>query len=203
MFWKTLGGIFFAFILTLGGAPVSAADGDIQPWSPLVEPFKEIFSPFSDSGPADEAVVRPARVQGPPKAVVNERAYDFGAIPPEEIALHDFVIRNEGRGDLIIEKASPGCGCIGVEFDRVIPPGGEGKITVILRPYTSWSGQKFAERVLATVNDPVMSRFMLKVTGRVEGLPSGNMNSGGFPRNRGIGPVQAPAPASGGMGQDG
>lgn len=43
---------------------------------------------------------------GPPKAVAPELKYDFGDVPvTAEMKTHEFVIKNEGQGDLKITGA--------------------------------------------------------------------------------------------------
>lgn len=46
---------------------------------------------------------------GPPsRAMFPEKKFDFGMVKPDQTVSHDFMVKNEGPGDLIIQKVSPG-----------------------------------------------------------------------------------------------
>jgi uncharacterized protein YgiM (DUF1202 family) len=71
---------------------------------------------------ADEAAAKP-------KMQIVEPSYDAGDLYKSNKKIeHDFIIKNEGKADLQILKARPGCGCTVTRFDKVIAPGGEGKV---------------------------------------------------------------------------
>lgn len=66
--------------------------------------------------------------QGKPKAVAVEAIKDAGSIPKGEKIVVDFVIKNEGDAPLEITNVQPACGCTVAEYDKVIAPGGTGKV---------------------------------------------------------------------------
>ena len=104
---------FIASAVLLGLAILAAgpalADEDVQPWSAFWEPLREVFNPFSGkTGPSGPRVAQADKPQGPPSLAADERAFDFGTVPASGVATHDFVIRNQGAGDLNIKNVSPG-----------------------------------------------------------------------------------------------
>ena len=79
--------------------------------------------------PADTAATPTALA---PKAVAVDPVKDFGTVQPGPTIRHDFVIRNEGTAPLELVGAVPSCECTVTEFDRIIPPGGTGKVSASL-----------------------------------------------------------------------
>lgn len=67
-----------------------------------------------------------------PALVVEESEVDFGTVVRGNDRTHDFVLRNEGSEPLEIERVESSCGCTVASFDRVVPPGGTGKVTAVL-----------------------------------------------------------------------
>lgn len=76
-----------------------------------------------------EAKTKP---EGPlPVAVFNEVEHDFGSINEGVVAEHTFTVKNTGEAPLVIEKASPSCGCTVPDWTKSpIPPGGSGFVKV-------------------------------------------------------------------------
>jgi hypothetical protein len=58
--------------------------------------------------------------------------YDFGETFHLEKYGYAFVVRNRGNADLVIEDVKPGCGCTAAKFDRLVAPGKEGKIELVV-----------------------------------------------------------------------
>ena len=46
------------------------------------------------------------------------------------------MIKNEGDAPLRVEDVDPDCACTVADYDRVIPPGGQGEITLTIKPYS-------------------------------------------------------------------
>ena len=65
-----------------------------------------------------------------PKLVLKDEKVDVGVVPKGELIKRDFIVRNAGKSDLHITDVKPSCGCTVPEFDKVIKPGAEGKITL-------------------------------------------------------------------------
>lgn len=76
------------------------------------------------------------------KAVVVEPEYDFGAVSEGTTVSHDFIVRNEGTVDLVIQNLVPGCGCTAASSSKdPIKPGTEGRVRVDFDT-TGFSGRK-------------------------------------------------------------
>ena len=67
-----------------------------------------------------------------PSLIILEPHYDAKEVQEGTIINHSFNIKNEGDALLEIQKVKPDWGCAVASFDRSIPPGGEGKITLRL-----------------------------------------------------------------------
>jgi hypothetical protein len=65
-----------------------------------------------------------------PRLVITEDKKDVGQVAKGEAIKHVFVLKNTGTADLHITDVKPSCGCTVPEFDKVIKPGGEGKVTL-------------------------------------------------------------------------
>ncbi|MEW6664934.1 MAG: DUF1573 domain-containing protein [Thermodesulfobacteriota bacterium] len=65
-----------------------------------------------------------------PKMVLPESVFSPGRVMEGDVIQHTFSVLNKGDRLLAIEDVRTDCGCATVEFDRAIPPGGEGKITL-------------------------------------------------------------------------
>jgi hypothetical protein len=60
----------------------------------------------------------------------KEVVWDFGNVEEGRIAAHDFVCTNAGKDPLVIQSASPSCGCTVSEYTRTpILPAKTGKVT--------------------------------------------------------------------------
>ncbi len=107
------------------------------------------------------------RPEGPSIQVVNP-GHDFGEMMEGEVVTHDYVIKNRGDAFLEIERVTTGTGCAVARFDRAIPPGGEGKVTLRM-DLTNYQG---SIRKSATVfsNDPETPRVQLQLQGIVNPL---------------------------------
>jgi hypothetical protein len=81
-----------------------------------------------------------------------------------ESYFHSFKIRNVGKGDLVIKKIIPGCGSAVASFDRTIPPGGEGQVTI--RLWALSCRRDTRKEALVITNDPQNSYIKLAVEGR-------------------------------------
>jgi hypothetical protein len=97
------------------------------------------------------AVAAPAAEAGP-KVSVPEIAHDFGKVVEDQAMSHTFVIKNSGGQPLKIEDVDPDCACTAAEYDRSIAPGGEGKITLTLKPFSVM--HQFSKDTKVRFNDP-------------------------------------------------
>ncbi len=73
-----------------------------------------------------------ASAQEAPHMILSETTFDFKEVKTGSVVSHDFTVWNTGKADLKIEQVGPTCGCLKTDFDKIIPPGGTGRITVIV-----------------------------------------------------------------------
>jgi hypothetical protein len=97
-----------------------------------------------------------------PKLVVAEPEFNFGEVKAGAEIKHTFVVKNEGTAELLIKTVTPSCGCTASDFTKVIPPGGEGKITLTINT-TGFNGA-VSKHADVTTNDPQRPRFSLSMT---------------------------------------
>jgi hypothetical protein len=67
-----------------------------------------------------------------PPLAIEQPVHDFGTLVKGDEVSHTFVLRNTGEEPVNVVFVKPSCGCTVAEFDKVIPPGGEGEVTVAL-----------------------------------------------------------------------
>jgi len=66
-----------------------------------------------------------------PRILVSEEEWDFGKVIRGEKPAHIFIVKNEGEGDLIIERLKESCACIEVSISATrIQPGGSAELKV-------------------------------------------------------------------------
>jgi len=98
-----------------------------------------------------------------PQAILTEDHYDFGQIFEDRELSHTFIIRNTGQDPLEILKVDPECACTVPRYNRTIPPGGQGEITLTIKPYSVI--HQFRKETTVTTNDPGTREFHLMLTG--------------------------------------
>jgi len=108
------------------------------------------------------------KAKAPPKMVVEEATFDFGTMQEGQPLSHTFVIENRGGEDLKIEDVDPDCACTVPDYDDTIRPGGKGKVTLTIKPFTVL--QKFRKKTVVHTNDPEQPQTTLVVTGVVTPL---------------------------------
>jgi hypothetical protein len=111
-----------------------------------------------------------ARVAGSeraPRIAVEPEGFDFGqALKNKELA-KEFLVKNHGSADLVIEKVSTSCGCTAAllnERDRLLKPGASAPLQVKLK--TSLPG-RLVKSVLIKSNDPSRALYEFKVQAEV------------------------------------
>lgn len=99
---------------------------------------------------------------GGPRIVVEPPAFDFGPALPGKTLHKEFVIRNHGTEDLVIEGVSTTCGCTAALADRQkIRPGSSTALRVSL---ATRSDSGLVQRlVLIRSNDPTRARYEVKL----------------------------------------
>jgi len=102
----------------------------------------------------------PAAAQ--PRSDIPVTVHDFGQVREDQDLSHTFVVRNMGDKNLRILEVDPDCACTVVDYDRVIPPGGEGKVNLGIKPFSVV--HQFEKKTLVRFNDPSRGsmHFILK-----------------------------------------
>ncbi|OHE31581.1 MAG: hypothetical protein A3K40_08410 [Syntrophobacterales bacterium RIFOXYC2_FULL_60_23] len=98
-----------------------------------------------------------------PQAAVPQTAFDFGKITEDRPLTHTFVIRNTGTAPLQIVEVDPDCACTVPKYDRSIHPGGEGGITLTIKPFSVL--HRFKKETKVRLNDPDQPVLYLTMTG--------------------------------------
>lgn len=109
-----------------------------------------------------------------PRAVVVSPVKDFGQVSQGQQISHDFEIRNEGTAPLELTRVHPDCGCTVAQFDRIIPPGGTGKVHADID--TAVLAGPVSRRITVYTNDPAHPR--LELTFKVDATPKLNVHPG-------------------------
>jgi hypothetical protein len=98
-----------------------------------------------------------------PKAQVPETTYDFGEVFEDRQLSHTFTIKNIGDALLEIKDIDSDCACTAADSDRRIPPGGQGRITLTIAPYSVL--RQFAKKTKVFFNDPDQPQVVLTMKG--------------------------------------
>jgi hypothetical protein len=102
-----------------------------------------------------------------PSIRVEPEGFDFGKALPEKTLRKEFVLRNFGDAELVVESVSTTCGCTAaLASDKRVPPGGSTQLRVTFetRSYTG----KVERQVLVRSNDPKTPLLTVKVSATVE-----------------------------------
>jgi hypothetical protein len=106
--------------------------------------------------------------EGVPKVEIPETSHDFGKILRDQSPFYSFVIKNTGNAPLAIIEVDPDCTCTLAKYDRHIPPGGQGQITLAIKP-NSVEGH-FRKQTKVRFNDPENPLVVLAMTGVAQSL---------------------------------
>jgi hypothetical protein len=122
----------------------------------------------ASDAPAPRASATPA---AGPRIVVEPSSFDFGRLRPNKAAEKEFLVRNHGRSELVIQSVVSSCGCTGVITDAMkVKPGGSTTLRVTFTaPETPG---RLSKSVLVQSNDPARPSLELKIEATVVGAPS-------------------------------
>ena len=104
--------------------------------------------------------------QADPRPELSETSFDFGQVREDMTLVHDFVVKNTGDQDLQILLVDPDCACTVAKYDKIIPPGGTGKITLAIQPFAVVHGFKKKTFIKFNSSDP--SSVTLVLTGNAQ-----------------------------------
>ena len=138
-----------ALVATLVAAAAAAAD-DRAAVAPATPP--------PAAGAAPVSVVAPAP---PPRVVASRPVVDVGQVSRGETIEAEFVLENQGTGELVVRSVQPACGCTVASFDEKIAPGGTGRVRATVD--TKDLSGAIAKSITVLSNDPATPRLQLTV----------------------------------------
>lgn len=121
-----------------------------------------------------------------PKLEIAEKRFDFGKITLQDIAKHEFKLKNTGKNPLVIYDIMTSCHCTSAklkvpgqadspeftmgmsDWNEEIPPEIEGIIEVVYTPATMPVSGKISRVVTFNTNDPNNQHLQLEIIAEVE-----------------------------------
>jgi hypothetical protein len=97
---------------------------------------------------------------------LKHQIHDFKNVLEGELLEHTFDVLNLGDEALKIDRVKPDCSCSVVHFDSVIPPRGEGKITVKIDTKGFDGPERWVVKVFST--DPKWKEAVLDLRANVK-----------------------------------
>ena len=102
-----------------------------------------------------------------PKAVVADKAFDFGLLDPHVTVSHSFTVSNEGDADLLLTTGETSCKCtIGDLGSPIVPPGASTEVTLTWN--TGYQSARYTQSAAINTNDPTASSIDLSVSGTIK-----------------------------------
>ena len=118
------------------------------------------------AGDAKQAASGPGAAKKAPRIVVDNPVFNFGTVLSGPTVHHVFAIRNDGKGELIIGRVLPSCGCTAAAPSRTrLAPGETAEIPVTVE--TRLLAGPTTDTVEIVTNDPVHPTLTLKIDGYV------------------------------------
>ena len=119
-----------------------------------------------DKPPAAAAAPGKGAAVAAPKIEVIPETKEAGTVAKGQMIESVFVVKNNGAADLVISDARPGCGCTVASFDKIIKPGGEGKVLSSVDT-KNFSGP-ITKSILLVSNDPDRPQLNLFIKATVK-----------------------------------
>jgi len=107
-----------------------------------------------------------AEAQGAPQMALKQQIRDFKSVLEGELLEHTFEVLNQGDEPLNIERAKPDCSCSVAHFDSVIPPNGEGRITVKIDTKGFEGPERWIVKIFS--NDPKWNEAVLDLRATIK-----------------------------------
>lgn len=103
---------------------------------------------------------------GTPCLALTETGFDFGQVYEDKELRHTFLVRNTGDAPLEILEVDPDCACTVADYDRRIPAGGQGKVTLGIKPYSVL--HQFLKKTKVRFNDPERPLVVFTLSGVIQ-----------------------------------
>ena len=115
-------------------------------------------------------------ILSPPSATADPKPYlmldnRHHKVPPAKVGdyvTHDFVFTNTGAYALKVSRVATSCRCTVAHYDREVPPGGSGRVTLAVRIEPGWAGRNVTQTAVMTTNDPGAKQTRLSLEIPVE-----------------------------------
>jgi hypothetical protein len=166
------------------GVPADQAQGNVIQ---APKPGESITINPGGANPAQPGIVAPAAAAGKPVSVddvpvgegeprlwIEDMAetnwvYDLGTIPAGEPTDKDFVIKNVGNAELVIEEATATCGCTAALVENPnLAPGETTVVRVSYDPRVNREAGKFVQKqIRIKSNDPLVPLAEFSITADV------------------------------------
>ena len=104
--------------------------------------------------------------KGFPHLVLKQQIHDFKNVLEGEVLTHTFELLNQGDATLRIDRVKPDCSCSVVDFDPLILPNGEGKITVKIHTKGFDGPERWVVKIFS--NDPKWRESVLELRANVK-----------------------------------
>jgi len=102
-----------------------------------------------------------------PKVEVDNATFDFGIIKSGDQASHDYVLKNNGKSNLIIHKVQPTCGCTIANLKSpIVKPGESTTISIDFNSEGKIGEQN--KNISIISNDPSSPKFNLFIIGTIQ-----------------------------------
>lgn len=105
---------------------------------------------------------------GAPRIVVEPAFFDFGTLRPGRAVQKEFVVRNHGRAELVIESLTTSCGCTAALTEtKTLKAGASTPLRVTLTAPEEQG--RLQKSVLIKSNDPERPNLEVKIEALVAG----------------------------------
>lgn len=113
------------------------------------------------TGPPVAVATTPPLANGPHGSLkLDTLEHEFGAVKAGTPLSFTFKFKNKGKAPLEITEVKPSCGCTKGDFDKLVEPGKEGKITLSIAKTDTYSGPLVKTATVKT-NDPEHESLVL------------------------------------------
>ena len=104
----------------------------------------------------------PLEAAADPIAAIHQTEVTLQApVKQGEHAVGRFVLQNAGNMPLVVDKVAPSCGCSVTSFDRVIDPGGWGRVDLLVN--TRGQEGHHVKRAIIYTNDPKKPKIWITI----------------------------------------
>lgn len=107
-----------------------------------------------------------AQLANAPIVEFEEKTWNFGEISQGDRVKHEFVVKNDGKTNLIIRKVKASCGCTAIKPSKTVLEPGEAT-TIVAEFNSAGKSGRQNKSVTVVTNDPKSTTILLRITGDV------------------------------------